>query len=173
MLCACLCYPSLEDVRNLRKRVRTQLPRAFSRHRHLIIDVLIFSEIVMFPISAQAGDGPAGFRSPSGNISCQSLPEDGEAVLRCDIREKLAVPPPQPKDCDLEWGDAYAMTSRGNRVELICHGDTVFDRSLMELPYGAVWQQDGFTCKSETSGITCFNDDRHGFSISRIKQMLF
>jgi hypothetical protein len=31
----------------------------------------------------------------------------------------------------------------------------------------------GFTCKSEQSGITCFNADRHGFSLSRAKQEVF
>jgi hypothetical protein len=35
------------------------------------------------------------------------------------------------------------------------------------------WQCGGFTCKSEPSGITCFNADRNGFSLSRSEQKAF
>jgi hypothetical protein len=47
------------------------------------------------------------------------------------------------------------------------------DRGLPVLTYGATWQHNGFTCTSEQSGVTCFNADRHGFSLSRAKQSVF
>jgi hypothetical protein len=47
------------------------------------------------------------------------------------------------------------------------------DSSLPVLGYGEVWQRSGFTCKSEPSGITCFNADRRGFSLARAKQEMF
>jgi hypothetical protein len=49
----------------------------------------------------------------------------------------------------------------------------VIDKALPVLAYGEVWQRGGFTCKSEQTGITCFNADRHGFSLSRAKQEVF
>jgi len=55
----------------------------------------------------------------------------------------------------------------------ICHGDTVMDKSLPVLDYGELWQRGGFTCKSEQTGITCFNADRRGFSLARAKQEVF
>ena len=55
----------------------------------------------------------------------------------------------------------------------ICHGDTIMDPKLPVLNYGQTFQRDGFTCKSEPSGVTCFNADRHGFSISRNTQSVF
>ena len=80
--------------------------------------------------------------------------------------------PRRPADCDLEWGDAFEMNSKGGTAR-VCHGDTVTDKSLPVLAYGDVWQRGGFTCKSEQSGITCFNADRHGFSLARAKQQVF
>jgi hypothetical protein len=47
------------------------------------------------------------------------------------------------------------------------------DKALPVLAYGEVWQRGGFTCKSEPTGITCFNADRHGFSLARAKQAVF
>jgi hypothetical protein len=114
----------------------------------------------------------SGFLLPSGNIACQFL-SDGEAsVLRCDIM-KMTKRARRPADCDLEWGDAFEISATAVRGERICHGDTVMDRSQPVLAYGSVWQRDGFTCKSEQSGLTCFNAARHGFTISRAAQSVF
>ncbi|WP_408056465.1 DUF6636 domain-containing protein [Tardiphaga alba] len=55
----------------------------------------------------------------------------------------------------------------------ICHGDTIMDPKLRVLNYDATFQHGGFTCKSEPSGVTCFNAGRHGFSIARGRQEVF
>ena len=78
----------------------------------------------------------------------------------------------RPADCDLEWGKAFEMRSKGGAVRL-CYGDTVMDPKMPVLAYGEVWQRGGFTCTAEQTGVTCFNTDRRGFSLARAKQDLF
>ncbi len=122
-------------------------------------------------LAANAQSGTDGFQSPSKNIACQFFSIDKENSLRCDIAD-MATRPRRPADCDLEWGDAFEMRPKGGSAR-ICHGDTAMDKTLPALAYGEVWQRGGFACKSEQSGVTCFNADRHGFTLSRAKQELF
>ena len=121
--------------------------------------------------TANAQSGPAGFQSPSKNIACAYFDYDKRNTLRCDIAE-ANVTARRPADCDLEWGKAFEMNAKGGAVR-ICYGDTVMDPKNPVLAYGEVWQRGGFTCTSEQTGITCFNADRHGFSLSRAKQEMF
>ena len=81
--------------------------------------------------------------------------------------------PPKPNSCDLEWGAAFSISEGNDVAERICHGDTVLGESADVLPYGSTWQQQGFTCLSEQSALTCFNAKRHGFKLSRAVQTLF
>ncbi len=134
------------------------------------ISLLLFLvPIVTNAANAQGGAG--GFQSPSKNIACQYFDYDRQNVLRCDIME-ATVTARRPADCDLEWGKAFEMRAKGSALRL-CYGDTVMDNALPVLAYGEVWQRGGFTCKSEQTGVTCFNADRRGFSLSRAKQELF
>jgi hypothetical protein len=114
-----------------------------------------------------------GFRSPSGNIYCQAFKDDDGASLRCDIRRMANRPSGRPKDCDLEWGDAFEVSDKAQRAERICHGDTVMEDKLPTLRYGASWQRHGFTCRSEQSGVECRNARGNGFMLSRAKQQVF
>jgi hypothetical protein len=132
---------------------------------------LALSVLLSCTAGAHAQGGPAGFLAPSKNIACQYFDYDRQNVLRCDIME-ATVTARRPANCDLEWGKAFEMKARGS-AERLCYGDTVMDQTLPVLPYGEVWQRGGFTCKSEQSGITCFNADRRGFSLSRAKQDVF
>lgn len=138
---------------------------------HLRIFALLIA--VACPAVASAQD-VVGFQSPSGNIHCNYFKGDTarETTIRCDVME-MVVTARRPKDCELEWGRAFEIAADGRRGERICYGDTVMDRALPKLSYGEVWQRGGFTCKSEPSGIACFNADRHGFSVSRGTQTLF
>jgi uncharacterized protein DUF6636 len=109
------------------------------------------------------------FRTPSGNIGCvyNSAEPDFAAGLRCDIRSGLRNPTVgHPKSCMEDYGDSIAMGKRG-RPHLVCHGDTVFDPRARVLGYGTTWKRDGFTCRSETTGLRCTNPSRHGFFLSR------
>jgi hypothetical protein len=119
--------------------------------------------------TAQSARPPAGFKSPTGNIHCQYF----EGELRCDIAQIAAPVPPKPRDCDLDWGQAFAVTADSRSGARLCHGDTAMDDSLPTLPYGDAWRRDGFTCTSERTGVTCSNALGHGFSLSRNLQRLF
>jgi len=121
--------------------------------------------------TAQAEDGIPGFQSPSKNIACIYFEYDGHKALRCDLGD-MADKPPRPPGCEQEWGHSFEVNARGEAGP-ICTGDTQIGQPLAVLPYGEVWQRSGITCKSETSGVTCFNADRHGFSLSRGKQEAF
>ncbi len=116
-----------------------------------------------------ARTGPAGFKSPSSNIHCQYF--DGE--LRCDIVQISSAPPSRPRDCELDWGRAFAVAADSRLGVRLCHGDTAVDDSLPTLRYGSTWRHGGFTCASEQSGVTCSNALGHGFSLSRNAQRLF
>ena len=127
--------------------------------------------LLLLATAASAQSGPAGFQSPSKNIACAYFDYDKQNTLRCDIAE-ATVTARRPADCDLEWGKAFEMNAKGAAAR-ICYGDTVVDPRLPVLAYGEVWQRGGFTCTSEQTGVTCFNADRRGFSLSRAKQEVF
>ena len=114
-----------------------------------------------------------GFRSPSGNIHCQFFAGDSDVTVRCDLRETSNRPPRRPRDCDLEWGKAFEVSSRSGRGALICHGDTVQDNRLPVLAYGRSVERRGLSCSSDRSGVTCRNPQGHGFALSRAKQSVF
>ncbi|WP_298244930.1 DUF6636 domain-containing protein [uncultured Bradyrhizobium sp.] len=120
---------------------------------------------------AQAQDRPIGFLTPSKNIVCQFYADNGQGVLRCDIMN-METRPRRPADCELDYGHAFEMSAKGNAGR-ICAGDTVMDRSLPVLAYGEIWQRGGFTCRSEQTGLTCFNAMQRGFSLARGKQEVF
>ncbi len=136
--------------------------------RHLLFGTLVWS---LASGIAAAQDRPTGFMTPSKNIVCQFYTIDARDTLRCDIMA-MDTRPKRPASCDLEWGDAFEMTTRSSAARP-CHGDTMMDRSLPVLGYGETWQRGSFTCRSEQTGLTCFNAMRHGFSLSRAKQEVF
>ena len=121
--------------------------------------------------SGAANAQSVGFLSPSKNIACAYFDYDKQNTLRCDIGA-MDTKPRRPADCELDYGGAFEMNAKGPAAR-ICHGDAVMDKSLPVLAYGEVWQRGGFTCKSEQTGVTCFNANRRGFSLSRVKQEVF
>ncbi len=146
----------------------TRMTRCASPNAILLLLLLL---LLVVPGAANAQGSITGFRSPSNNIACQYFDYDRQLTLRCDIME-ATVTARRPADCDLEYGKAFEMRSKGSAIRL-CYGDTVMDKALPPLAYGEVWQRGGFTCTSEQTGVTCFNTDRRGFSLSRAKQELF
>ena len=67
--------------------------------------------------AASAQTGGIGFLSPSKNIACAYFDYDNQNTLRCDIME-ATVTARRPADCDLEWGKAFEMRSKGSAVRL-------------------------------------------------------
>jgi hypothetical protein len=114
----------------------------------------------------------AGFRAPSGNIHCMYFADSDASSLRCDIVETANTPPEPPADCELDWGYAFAMAPDSQHAERICHGDAVSDPNLPILNYGSSWQEGGFTCNSEKTGISCRNELGAGWDLSRAEQKL-
>ena len=120
---------------------------------------------------AHAEDDSSGFQSPSKNIACMYFEYDGHKALRCDIGDK-SWRLPKPSSCEEEWGNSFEVDAKGSAGPS-CTGDTQIGQPLRILPYGEVWQRGGITCKSEEAGVTCFNADRRGFSLSRAKWEVF
>ena len=121
--------------------------------------------------AAHAEDEIPGFQSPSKNIACMYFEYDGHKALRCDIGDK-SWRLPKPSSCEQEWGNSFEVDAKGPAGPS-CTGDTQIGQPLRVLPYGEVWQRSGITCKSEEAGVTCFNADRRGFSLSRAKWEVF
>ena len=137
----------------------------------------LFAAAVASILFASAGVSTAwaqeGFRSPTGNIHCQFFAVDGDAVIRCDLRQVSNRSLPRPRDCELDWGQAFEISGRATRGTPLCYGDTVQDERLPVLPYGQSWQRAGLTCISEQSGVSCRNARGHGFTLSRAAQSVF
>ncbi len=133
----------------------------------------ILTAAVLATLFAPAAIAQEGFRSPTGNIHCQFFAVDGDATIRCDLGQISNRPPPRPRDCDLEWGQAFEISARATRGARLCYGDTVQDPGLPVLAYGRSWQRGGLTCASEKTGVTCRNARGHGFTLSRAAQSVF
>ncbi|GGJ25341.1 DUF6636 domain-containing protein [Deinococcus roseus] len=109
-----------------------------------------------------------GFQTPSGNIHCMLF----DSELRCDLGTITARVPPRPKDCELDWGNAFGMSLKG-KAQRICHGDTVMNPNYPVLQYGKTWKKAGFVCTSLSSGLSCTNKDKHGWVLSKGRQVIF
>lgn len=121
----------------------------------------------------QSFDELGAFQTPSGNIHCAAYADGANrAELRCDLVQNTARIPPRPADCELDWGDAFGMNNRG-QAERICHGDTVQNPKNPVLQYGKRWSAGGFRCDATQSRLRCVNTDRHGWELSRSKQIVF
>jgi hypothetical protein len=125
-------------------------------------------------LPALAGDDGelVQFRTPSNNIHCQLSSDDGS--IDCEIISVTVESPlpERPADCDLEWGKRFYMKEKGPS-ELICTGDTVRDHKATIVPYGENFAYGLFTCASTEKGLSCTNNDGHGFLLSKEKQELF
>jgi hypothetical protein len=117
------------------------------------------------------------FTSPSGNIECVITSSgDGELVarsVRCDIDERDWSPPPQPADCELDYGHAI-LIGVGQPAEFLCAGDTTIGSGGEPLAYGEAITAGPMRCESAESGMTCRDvGSGRGFSISREAYQLF
>jgi hypothetical protein len=112
------------------------------------------------------------FRSPTGNIGCMAVVGEYNEV-RCDLRELTPSYSRRPADCDLDWGDSFAVGSSNRPGYVVCHGDTVFDPGAAVLRYGRSASFGPFTCTSAETGMTCTNGHGHGFRVARAQQSVF
>jgi hypothetical protein len=108
------------------------------------------------------------FQTPSGNIAC-ALRSDG---VRCNIDRRDWSPPPPPKYCNLDWGDAVELHRNGSTF--LCAGDTAADPDNPVLPYGEGAAVGSFLCESQKQKLVCVNvRTQHGFWLSVQEVNLF
>jgi hypothetical protein len=100
------------------------------------------------------------FHTPSGNIACAHM----DRLLRCDIGGGL-VPEPS-EDCSLDWV-GILLGPDGQRARPMCAGDTVFQSDAPVLEYGREWKGGTMTCDSHETGLVCWNEFGHGFTLAR------
>jgi UDP-2,3-diacylglucosamine pyrophosphatase LpxH len=131
--------------------------------------ILVLFGFSSFPTTAASN--LIGFQTPSKNIHCAGFVDASGTSLRCDILQNNAKIPARPKDCQLDYGNAFEMTLKGKSLRL-CHGDTVADAYPI-LKYGTTWKWAGFVCNSSTAGVRCTNLSGHGWQINKSSQTLF
>lgn len=114
------------------------------------------------------------FRTPSDNIHCMYIADEGRNSVECELRERTNKDPalPKPADCDLEWGSRFALDEHGE-AGMVCHGDTLLNPGAPVLHYGRSNHLGEIWCRSSPSGLSCRNPDGHGFTLSRAAQELF
>lgn len=142
--------------------------------KNSVIFLIALSLLVLSQAQAQGYFELGGFKTPSGNIHCFAYVDrlTQEAVLRCDLLQNQARVPAKPKDCPLDWGNAFGLSERGKAGRL-CVGDTVADPRLPVLAYGKVWSEGGFRCDVTQARLRCINKDKRGFELSKASQKLF
>jgi hypothetical protein len=115
---------------------------------------------------------PKGFKTPSGNIFCELLEGSDTATnsLRCEIASSLKPKPPQPYPgyCEFDWGRGFLLPAT-SKPEILCISDTISDPNKSVLNYGQTWNNGGFKCISQKTGLTCTNTNGIGFFLSREK----
>jgi hypothetical protein len=117
--------------------------------------------------SVDADQGPEYFQLPSKNIGCIF----GDGNVRCDISGKTFTPPPQPADCELDWGNGIEVGD--GEASFVCAGDTALDGPDV-LEYGLSAQRGSLRCDAAETGITCTNlETMHGFELNRDGFRLF
>jgi len=113
------------------------------------------------------------FKSPSGNILCGIFDDDYPGA-RCDIRSLTPSFTRRPADCDLEWGSSFWIGADARRGEVACVGDIVGSADEAQvLNYGRILSFGSITCISEEIGVSCTNDEGHGFTIAKARQQLY
>jgi hypothetical protein len=113
-----------------------------------------------------AANGPASFRSPSGNINCSLSTPGGNIAARCEVVEHTWAAPPREPECHLNWGDRFELT-QGNNAAFDCYGQE-FPAAQETLAYGQARSFGSITCDSEYTGMTCTDSNTgHYFRVSR------
>src|SRR5262245_43869497 len=113
-----------------------------------------------------AANGPASFRSPSGNINCNLSTPGGRIEARCEVVEHAWAAPPREPECHLNWGDRFALTQDGGAA-FDCYGQALPPVNET-LAYGQARSFGSITCESESTGMTCTDSSTgHYFRVSR------
>lgn len=116
--------------------------------------------------------GTTYFETPSGNITCFLLWYGRYRRVECGVREKEFADPPRPADCGFDWVPQFTLGEDSSYGA--CRSDANGNPTNTVLRYGGTALNGPLTCKSETTGLSCANNDTdHGFTISRATYRIF
>ena len=132
------------------------------------------SAILLCVLSSPAlADDYIEFHTPSANIFCGLYVGADMTGVRCDILSMSTRSyNREPADCEFDWGNSFAVDAEGEGY-LACVSDSVVDDAGLEIGYGEEVSLGGITCVSEKTGMTCTNQDGHGFKVSKAAQRVF
>ncbi len=117
-------------------------------------------------VMQSAANGPATFRSPSGNINCTLTTPGGDIAARCEVVDHTWVAPPPP-DCHLDSGDRFYLTQGGSAL-VGCYGQEFGPAPQQTLGYDQSLSFGTITCVSEYTGVTCTDSSTgHYFRVAR------
>lgn len=102
-----------------------------------------------------------GFKVPSGNMVCNGGPYRGGHVLACTIFSEASA----------RGQKLWSMRPSGRVSVGFLKSNAATD--FPTLRYGRSWSWLGIRCTSRRSGLTCTNQSRHGFVLSRQSQRVF
>lgn len=128
---------------------------------------LLGTLFLMLVAAPAASPALVHFTTPSKNIGCLG----DRTFLRCDIVRTTVKPPPKPRSCEFDWGNAFGLgpKSRGRRL---CVSDSALGGRRI-LRYGQTLRTGRIVCRSRREGLTCTNPSGHGFFLSRQRIKLF
>lgn len=113
------------------------------------------------------------FETPSENIQCSVGLEAGGSDIMCTIIDRQGPPAlPRPYGCNAAWGHDFEMNNRG-LARMTCGPLNTNRDGYDRANYGVTGRFGGFVCQSERTGLTCWNEDGHGFFLSRREQRVF
>lgn len=121
------------------------------------------------------------FATPSGNILCggdsQKRTKTGKPRTN-DLYCFIGLNKAMPKRCNQQGeGLDFTLNAKG-KATMSCAGFEFvpYNEGYEEtrvLKYGETISGQGWSCRSGTSGLSCENNDGHGFSINRKEYRLF
>jgi hypothetical protein len=146
----------------------------------------IVATAVVFILAGPTGSASAGtmgaFKTPSRNVVCvYAYGYKGQRpYVECGIKSGIR-PAAKPADCSGLGGDPANNTfvdlgSTGKSRRVRCKGDPgpfVLESKAKVLAYGRTWKHSGLRCRSTTKGLTCRNQRKHGFFLSRAHSRFF
>ena len=121
---------------------------------------------------AHAQDRPIGFQTPSKNIACQFYSDNGQGNLRCDIMN-MESPPAPSRRLRARMGQRLRDERKGKQRAASAPAIPSWTHRWPCSPMAKCGKPAGFTCRSEQTGLTCFNAMQHGFSLARAEQKVF
>lgn len=127
--------------------------------------------LILVLMAGQAAADADVFQSPSGNIQCWARFEASSQNIICTIKERGG----SAAMANLgRCNDAHSFEMNGRGpVTSFCGVALRGNRSYPSVPYGTTRVTGSFNCRSETTGLSCNNQDGHGFFLSRKTQRVY